>query len=37
MTPGLTRHYLYAISQDPLRVAIAMPLTDTGRGGQIDL
>lgn len=37
MAPPLARRYIYAASQDPVRLAAAGTLEDTGTGGEIDL
>jgi hypothetical protein len=37
MAPPLARRYIYAASQDPVRLAAAGTLDDTGTGGEIDL
>jgi hypothetical protein len=37
MVPKEARRYVYAVSQDPVRLAAAATLSDTGQGGEIDL
>lgn len=37
MCPEEARRYVYAASQDPVRLAACYPLSDTGTGGELDL